>query len=204
MNKKRLFISCMLLLFLGGCNWVYDMDLSPNKTMEGVNEGNSNVPPFSFTDHNGDSYGSEDLEGHYWIANMIFTNCPSVCPIMTPNMVRLQHSTEEENLDVLFVSFTVDPVVDDTERLRKYGENVGANLEDWRFLTNYSQDEIAEFSREAFVSPVEKVEGSQDILHSTRFFLVDPEGQVIRLYDGLMIDQENIMDDLKTTINKGI
>src|SRR5690625_2028868 len=133
---------------------------------------------------------------------MIFTFCPSVCPIMTPNMQRLQATMEEKGIPLSFVSFTVDPERDTPEHLRKYGENVNANLESWHFLTGYTVDEIANFSEEAFMSIVQEIEDSDDIMHATSFFLIDPEGNVIRKYDGLASEQTDIIDDLVKTVKK--
>jgi protein SCO1/2 len=53
---------------------------------------------------------------------------------------------------------------------------------------------------DAFKSPVQYDEAADDFLHSTSFFLVDPEGQVIRKYDGLQSNQEPFIKDLKETV----
>ncbi|BAD62769.1 SCO family protein [Shouchella clausii] len=196
--KKTIGLIISLLFLLSGCGWVYE--LNPNSLPEGVSEGASSVPAFEFTDQFGNSFGSDDLKGEYWLANMVFTNCPSVCPIMTPNMRSLQDFALEEELPLSFVSFTVDPETDDVERLYSYSNNVAADTENWRFLTGYTQAEIADLSEEAFLSPVEEAQDGSDIIHSTRFFLVDPEGDVIRLYDGLAIDQSPIKEDLQNVL----
>ncbi|KQL58952.1 MULTISPECIES: SCO family protein [Bacillaceae] len=197
--KKRIGTAIAFgALCLSGCSWIYE--LSPGSLPEGVSEGNSTVPSFSYTDQFGQAFGTEELQGTYWLADMIFTNCPSVCPIMTPNMRNLQDFAFEENLALSFVSFTVDPENDDEARLLSYSENVAADNENWRFLTGYSQGEIATLSEEAFLSPVEESQDGLDIVHSTRFFLVDPAGDVVRMYNGLALDQSSIKEDLKTIL----
>ncbi|TSB47830.1 SCO family protein [Alkalicoccobacillus porphyridii] len=203
-NIFSFLVTFICLILLSGCNWVYNMDLSSSEDLEGVNEFNTEVPSFSFTDHNGHNMGTEQLMGEFWIAKMFFTNCPTVCPIMTPNMQTLQESTQAKNLDVSYVSFTVDPEYDNAEHLKKYGENVGADLSNWTFATGYEQKELAEFSKVAFLSPVEEVEGSEDIMHSTRFFLINPAGKAIKAYDGMMVDQDDILMDIENTVNEGL
>ncbi|MFC0469344.1 SCO family protein [Halalkalibacter kiskunsagensis] len=197
----RLFIPILLVLFLGGCGWVYQVG-SNNSSEFDISEAQMQISEFEFINQDNEPYGSEQLEGEFWMANMIFTYCPSVCPTMTPNMQRLQSAMKEKGLNMSFISFTVDPERDTPNQLKQYGTNVGADLQSWHFLTGYSVDEIAEFSKESFKSIVQNVEDSEDIMHSTSFFLVDPEGNVIRKYDGLQSDQEAIIKDLEETINQ--
>jgi protein SCO1 len=195
---KKWIVAVMSMILLSGCGWLYDMGGSSEYD---ISEANLEVPPFEFTNQKNEPFGKEDLEGDYWLANMIFTQCPSVCPTMTPNMQRLQDAMLEEGVEMKFISFTVDPEQDTPEVLHQYGTNVGANFNYWNFLTGYHQDEIAELAKEAFATIVADIENSDDITHSTRFYLVDPDGTVIRQYDGLQSDQSDIIDDLKSTVN---
>src|SRR5262245_32356743 len=51
----------------------------------------SQVPRFQLTDQHGNPYGSDQLEGKIWVANFIFTRCPTVCPALTSAMGKVQH-----------------------------------------------------------------------------------------------------------------
>ncbi|MCL7748183.1 SCO family protein [Halalkalibacter alkaliphilus] len=188
----------VLAFFLSGCGWVYQVGSGSSSEYD-FSEAQAEVIPFEFTNQNGETYGTEQLEGKYWLANMIFTYCPTVCPTMTPNMQRLQATMQEEGVEMSFISFTVDPERDTAEQLLSYGTNVGADLNSWQFLTGYTQDEIAAFAKDSFKSVVQETDGD-DIVHSTRFFLVDPNGQVIRRYDGLQTNQDSIVEDLLETV----
>ncbi len=194
---KRIFVFSLLLL-LGGCGWLYR--LGGTSSEFDISKAGLQVPSFEFTNQEGEPFGTKQLEGKYWLADMIFTNCPSVCPTMTPNMQRLQETMKEEGVDLTFVSFTVDPETDTPEQLKAYGEYYGADFENWHFLTGYTLDEMKEFAEEGFSAIVQELEDSDDIMHSTSFFLVDPEGNVIRQYDGLKSDQTEIVEDLKQTV----
>ena len=48
------------------------------------------LPAFEFTDQDGNAFGSAQLEGGLWVANFIFTSCPTVCPAFTAQMKGLQ------------------------------------------------------------------------------------------------------------------
>src|SRR5579871_2374559 len=49
------------------------------------------VPPFAFTDQYGKPFESTWLDGKVWVANFIFTRCPSICPVFTQKMFEIQH-----------------------------------------------------------------------------------------------------------------
>ncbi|NEU29702.1 SCO family protein [bacterium LRH843] len=196
---KRLSGLLFLLLLLSGCGWMYQMGGDSSSSFD-ISKAEMKVPEFEFTNQEGVAYGTKQLEGTYWLADMIFTYCPSVCPTMTPNMQRLQATMQDEGVDMNFISFTVDPERDTPEHLKKYGVNVGADLNSWQFLTGYSLDEITQFAEDSFKTIVQHIEGSDDIMHSTSFFLIDPEGNIIRKYDGLQSDQKPIIADILKTV----
>lgn len=86
------------------------------------------VPNFSLTRESGETFSSaESLRGHVWIANFIFTTCPSICPTLTSQMGNLERRTRGS--DVRFVSFSVDPETDTPEVLSRYARAHDANLE---------------------------------------------------------------------------
>lgn len=195
---RKIVATLLLLLVLSGCGWVYELGNGKSSEFD-ISSANIQVAPFEFINEAGEGYGTEQLEGQYWLANMIFTSCPTVCPTMTPNMQRLQTAMLDDEIPVTFVSFTVDPETDSPEVLQSYGTNVGADLDSWHFLSGYSSDEISDFAKESFATVVQDP-GEEDIIHPTSFFLVDPSGKVVRKYNGLQANQEDIIADLKATI----
>jgi len=156
------------------------------------------VASFSYTTQHDEPFGLEDLEDKWWIADFIFTNCETVCLPMTSNMAQLQENILSEGLDVHLVSFSVDPDYDTPEVLKEYGDEYGADYDSWTFLTGYSFQEIKELSVKSFRAPLKEPErGSDQVMHDTRFFLVDPNGKIVKGYDGVPVDTiDEIIDDL--------
>ncbi|MFD2705089.1 SCO family protein [Salibacterium lacus] len=189
----------LLLAALGGCGWLYQIGQSQGaQNGTSLRDAEPSLSSFSFTNQDGETVTNKDLQGEYVIADMIFTNCPTVCNTMTPNMLNLQGQIEKAGLeDVRLVSFTVDPKRDDPQTLTKYGENYGVDFSNWDFLTGYSVEEIKQLSKTSFLSSLKQDTGNQNIIHATAFFLIDPEGNVIRKYDGLENDTEPVLEDLK-------
>ena len=157
------------------------------------------VPDFEYTNQDNETFSLEDLEGKWWIADFVFTNCTTVCLPMTSNMAKLQEQLKEEGLDVHHVTFSVDLEYDSLEVLKNYGEGYGADFSNWTFLTGYSFDEIKELSIKTFKSMLaEPPEGSDQVTHGINFFLVSPDGEVIKNYNGTDSKQlASIVHDLK-------
>ena len=137
-----------------------------------------NVPDFSLTNQKGESLGLSDMAGKIWIADFIFTNCPTICPAMTQEMARLQSEFVADA--VYFVSFSVDPERDTTEVLTRYAKAYGADDRRWHFLTG-DKAHIYQLAEQGF-SLAAGHKGSE-ILHSPRFVLVKADGNIHDHYD---------------------
>src|SRR2546425_552561 len=65
------------------------------------------LPDFSLTERSGKTITKASLAGQIWIADFIFTSCPSTCPKMTKAMYNLQGEFSDRD-DMRLVSITVD------------------------------------------------------------------------------------------------
>jgi len=190
LRKRHLFSFFLLVFLLSACGDKLPIESDMNETVDN----------FTFTTEQNEAISLADLEGQWWIANFIFTNCETVCLPMTSNMSHLQSELQNEELPVQLVSFSVDPDYDTPEVLQEYGKEYEADFTNWSFLTGYSFQEIKEISIKSFRAPLKEPEyGSTQVLHDTRFFLVNPEGKVIKGYDGVQAkEMQVIIDDLQT------
>ncbi|RWZ52343.1 redoxin domain-containing protein [Halobacillus fulvus] len=151
------------------------------------------------TTSEGESFAVEDMEGKVWLADFIFTSCDTVCPPMTRNMTLLQEQLKEEELDVEIVSFSVDPTVDTPEKLKEFGDKYGVDYSNWHFVTEYTQEEIEAFAQDSFKALVQKTEGNDQVVHVNSFFLVGPDGTVLKKYRGdTDVPYDQIVEDVKT------
>lgn len=187
--KGAFFI--LFILFLGACGAEIESNMPEDST----------VADFEFTTQDGDTLSLDDLKGEWWIADFIFTNCTTVCIPMTTNMVTLQEMMKEENLDAQLVSFSVDPEVDTPEVLTNYAAGYGADLSNWTFLTGYDFETIKELSLESFYADLRQEPDSDQVSHVVRFYLINPEGEIIKSYSGTNLDEiEAIVEDLKKVL----
>lgn len=136
------------------------------------------VPDFSLTTQQGEPLTLSDMKGKIWVADFIFTNCPTICPAMTQEMARLQ--SEFVAAPVYFVSFSVDPERDTSRVLSRYATAYGADERRWHFLTG-DKTHIYQLAEEGF--SLAAGHNGTEILHSTRFVLITPDGNIYGHYD---------------------
>ncbi|MEH7463387.1 SCO family protein [Bacillus thuringiensis] len=159
---------------------------------------NWDVQSFQYINQNGEKFGTKDLKGKVWVADLVFTNCQTVCPPMTANLAKLQKLAKEEKLDVQFVSFSVDPEVDKPEKLKEFVQKFTDDTKNWNLLTGYSQDEIEKFAKDNFKTLVDKPENQDQVIHGTKFYLVDQNGKVMKEYSGMKnTPYDDILRDIR-------
>ncbi len=158
------------------------------------------VPEFSLTDQMGHAFGSKDLDGKIWVADFVFTHCPTRCEQLTTEMSKLQKHLRYMRDAMHLISFSVDPENDTPEVLYEYATKHKANHIRWRFLTG-DLEAVKTAVVKGFKLPMEKddpEEGVDDALmtitHGTRFVLVDQHLQIRGYYDA---DPQGIQQLLK-------
>ena len=145
----------------------------------------STLPPFSLTDQTGKPFGSEQLAGQVWVANFIFTRCPTVCPAFTAQMAKIQAGAKERRLAIHLVSFSIDPGFDTPEVMTAYAKAHDADPAMWSFITgppDALQSAIVKGLKIA-AKPVGPNEDLGSVFHGTHFVLVDGQGRIRGYYD---------------------
>lgn len=135
------------------------------------------VPSFSFTDQNGKTITNKDYDGMVYVVEFFFTTCPSICPIMNENMVKIQNDFVG-NPKLGIASFTIDPEHDSPQVLKEYSENKGMTKPQWHLLTG-EKEKIFELANKGFnlyVGEAPEVEGGFE--HSGYFALIDQNGNI--------------------------
>ena len=72
------------------------------------------APEFSFTNQDNETITNDFYDGKVYLVEFFFTSCPTICPIMNENMVKLQNAFKFEN-NFGIASFTIDPTNDTPE-----------------------------------------------------------------------------------------
>jgi len=140
------------------------------------------VTNFSLLNQQGAAVSLDDLRGHVWLGNIIFTRCPGPCLRMTRQMKELQTGLPRDSRARL-VTLTTDPDFDTPEVLKTYGQHAGADFERWMFLTGTKKEignlAIGSLKLAAIEKKPEERESSTDLfVHSTVLVIIDRQGQL--------------------------
>lgn len=162
------------------------------------------VPAFAFTNLDGREFSHRDIDGRVRVVDYFFTHCPTICPIMSSQMARLQSALSADGFseeDVVLLSHTVDPVRDTTERLLSYATRIGADTAGWKFLTGQKED-LYDLARNGyFLTALPSDTAAGGFFHSDTFTLVDREGKIRGYYDGTSTSEvDRLFEDVKCLV----
>ncbi len=202
------------LLFFGGCKAVVEKDElpfinKPDYTPEWISKKNPAynnihcIPPFSFTDQDGNTVTEKTVEGKIYVADFFFTHCGSICPVMTKNMGKLQEYFKQ-NDEVIFLSHTVLPEMDSVPVLKNYANDRGVISGKWHLLTG-DKEKIYSLARQQYfagdtIGYYKKVD---DFLHTENFILLDKHRRIRGIYNGtLELEMERLRDDINVLLKE--
>ena len=144
---------------------------------------NHTVRDFNLINQNGANITSEDYQNKIYVVDFFFTRCPSICPIMTDNMLQIQQNFIKNN-DIMLLSISVTPELDNVEVLKNYAVEKGVIDAKWNITTG-SKKHIYELARKSYFAVLEQGDGGlQDFIHTPTFILVDKKKQIRGIYDG--------------------
>ncbi len=154
------------------------------------------IADFSLVNQNGDTITQEDYRDKIYIADFFFTTCPSICPIMTDNMLTIQKMIQFDD-EVMLLSHSVTPEIDSVPQLKKYALEKGVKDRKWNLVTG-DKKQIYELARKSYLAVKTDGDGGPfDMIHTENFILVDKEKRIRGTYDGTdPEDIENLLKDL--------
>ena len=196
MKKKTIFYIAFFIVLIGG--FFYALTL----VIPGFGDVKlpvlSYVKPFSFTSQNGQTITQNEVAGKVYVAEYFFTTCKGICPKMNANMKKVYESFRDEK-EFLILSHTVDPQTDSVPRMKRYADSLGITGGNWLFLTG-EKDSLYYAARQSYLlddprNNNDKIENQ--FIHTQFFALVDKDGRVRKIYDGLKKDE---LEELKKDI----
>lgn len=187
MSKKALIYTSFFVALIT----IFSLTVSPwAKRKDTI----SPVQPFSFINQDGKPVTDKDVQGKVYVAEYFFTTCPGICPTMNTNMKRVYEKFKNEK-DFLILSHTCDPERDSVATLKKYADSLGVNTAKWIFLTG-RKDSLYITARVSYTidDPANNLKNIEDdFLHTQFWALVNRNGEVKKVYDGLKQSEINAM-----------
>ena len=207
----RFFLLAILVVFMSSCSKLIKKELpvfNPSDfdpklvdtSLRKVNQ-NHTVKDFNLTNQNGVKISSKDYENKVYVVDFFFTRCPSICPIMTDNMLLIQDEFINDD-QIMLLSLSVTPEIDSVSVLKNYAIEKGINDSKWNITTG-SKKHIYDLARKSYFAVVDQGDGDlQDFIHTPNFILVDKKKQIRGIYDGTELNEvTRLIEDIHTLIN---
>lgn len=140
------------------------------------------VPDFAFVNQDGQLITNADFEGRVYVVDFFFTSCPTICPKVKREMLRLYERYKNENR-IAFLSHSIDVRRDTVERLREYARGLGVSAPKWHFVTG-EKDDLYGIADDYFSVAIEDPNAPGGFDHSGRLILVDTRRHVRAFCDG--------------------
>jgi protein SCO1 len=162
------------------------------------------IPDFKFVNQDGDTISQADFKNKIYIADFFFTSCPTICPVMKTQMLRIYEKFKDSS-ELGILSHTIDPRHDSVAVLKAYKEKLGVNTNQWQFVTG-EQEKIYEIAQKSYmVSAMEDKEAVDEggFVHSGAFVLVDKNRNIRGVYDGTKEKEVNrLIKDIELLLQK--
>jgi protein SCO1/2 len=166
------------------------------------------IAAFSFVNQDSVVITNETFSSKIYVADFFFTTCPTICPVMKQQMLRV-YEVHKDNPEFAILSHTIDPEYDTVALLNDYASRLGVSSSTWHFVTG-DKDEIYDIAEESYLSIADEDESAPGgFIHSGAFILIDKEGRIRGVYDGtipeqvdvLIKDIDRLLDSYKKTDN---
>lgn len=141
------------------------------------------VPDFKLINQDAETVTQELVKNNIYVADFFFTTCPTICPVMKREMIRV-HEKFKQRPDIMMLSHTIDPEHDTVEVLKDYANRLGSDGKQWQFLTG-NRDSIYDLAERGYYASAQ-VDSTEPggFVHSGGFILVDKNRYVRGIYDG--------------------
>jgi protein SCO1/2 len=154
------------------------------------------IPDFSFIDQDSSLVTPETFKGSIYVADFFFTTCPTICPKMKREMLRV-YEKYKGNEKVKILSHSIDPKHDSVAVLKDYADRLGVAGSQWHFVTG-DREVIFDIAQKSYmVSALEDEREPGGVVHSGAFILVDSDRRVRGYYDGTNAEEvDKLMRDM--------
>jgi protein SCO1/2 len=162
------------------------------------------VPNFTLRNQDDREIRIHNYRGKTLLLTFIYTRCPvpEYCTLMSDNFAQVDRALGQDPelyAKTHLLSVTIDPSYDTPKVLRSYGAAHTERYQNetfahWEFATGTSEQvkEIAGFFGLTYFPEKDQ------IIHSLRTAIVNPDGKVAKVYSGNEWKPEEIVEEIKT------
>ena len=134
-------------------------------------------------DQNGKSTELKNFTGKKVVLAMIYTSCPTACPIIVSDMQKLEAAIPKNKISGYhFVLVSIDPDRDTPAKLNQFAEERNLDTKFWNLLTG-SKNDVAELAE--LIGFNYKKDSNGNFTHSNLITVLDREGIILNQSEGL-------------------
>ena len=199
MQQKRIQLSKIIFVFLVvlGCQQEKKLPfLGPKEIGKQGDTLYHKIPDFKFLNQDSLWISEKDMAGKIYVADFFFTTCPTICPKMKTQLLRIYDKFAEDDR-VRILSHTIDPEYDGVRVLKEYAKKLNITSPRWNLLTGKKSDIYRLGEKSYMVTAQEDANEVGGFVHSGAFILVDQNRHVRGIYDGTKEEDVNhLIEDM--------
>jgi len=209
-SMKNRFSLLLLLAFFACNNHQHSLPILGNRdTKTTVVDGKTiidtiyqTIPPFSFLNQDGDTITQETVKGKIYVADFFFTSCPTICPVMKKQLLRVFEKYKGD-ANLLLLSHTIDPEFDTLALLKDYATRLGSDGKQWMFLRGNREMTYELAEKGYYATAMADSTEPGGYVHSGGLILVDPLGRVRGVYNGTeAAEVDHLLEDIDLLKNE--
>ena len=209
---KRIFscflpVAALLAGLVSACGGSGSGDLpylGNHNTVNGQTEYHQ-IRPFRFVNQDSAIVTNATFTGKIYVADFFFTSCPTICPKVKKNMLRI-YEKYADRPELNFLSHSIDVKYDTVPRLKAYADNLNIRSDRWHLITG-DKDEIYAIAEDYMSVAMEDTNAPGGYNHSGWIVLVDDKGHLRSYCDGtdpaavdkFMLDIDWLLQDVYGT-----
>lgn len=196
-NIMKIACGLMVGVLFGSCSGTSQKTLpiiGERETQERTVDGQTvvdtiyhQIPAFTFLNQDSVEISDKTFDNKVYIANFFFTHCPSICPTMQRNLLKV-YEKYQRNDRVAFLSHSIDFKYDSPSVLKSYANKLGVNDARWQFVTGSKKD-IYDIAGKYLVYTNEDPAAPGGYDHQGYLVLVDQQKHIRGAYDGTNEEQ---------------
>lgn len=199
---REFIIGLLLLSVLGSCKNENKRLPFLQQEIVGKDTTYRTIPAFKFLNQDSAVVTDKDFDGSIYVADFFFTSCPTICPTMHRNLLKV-YKKYLNNPAVKLASHTIDVKYDIPSRMKAYADKLGIKGNQWEFLWGTRDQTYALAERNYLVSVGVDQKAPGGFVHQGYLVLVDKEKRIRGAYDGTVDEQvEQLMQDMDVLLEE--
>jgi protein SCO1/2 len=207
--QRFLCFACLVLLLAGCSDAPGRLPFLQMEVSERIVDGNKvsdtvfrTIPAFKLLNQDSVVVTEKDFDGTIYVADFFFTSCPTICPVMHRNLLKV-YTKYKGNPGVKLASHTIDVKYDTPSRMKAYANKLGVTGTQWEYLWGTRDEIYALAERNYLVAAQEDKQAPGGFVHQGYLVLIDQEKRLRGAYDGTQDKEvEQLMKDMDVLLNE--